>query len=399
MVRTLDGAVTGGGGVCIFGPRVARVFSGEVKGGAELQMALLAQALTAGGIRCVIVDPQAGDAPGEPPGSPRVVPVPGWNTGIRGLRMLTRRWPRLLRALRTARSSLYYARGFSSLSAVPWLAARLNGVPFVLAVASDADLLPFRDRFESLYRGRSGLWDWISTIIPNELVLAFLQRSADALLVQHDDQASLAERAGLRTVICRNIAGSDLVDGAGCGRHEGPVTMVGTLSRYKGLDLLPDLIRALPELTFEFIGRVTDADGVMARRVLAALPNVKFSGALPRAETLRRIAEARVLLNTSPREGFPNTFLEAWAFGTPVISLHVDPGGVLERERLGICCHGDVDRLAGELRKPGYDLDPERMRAYVRDHHSGAAAVAVLRQLIPQELRRENHARTTGQED
>ncbi len=391
--------MTGGGGVCIFGPRVARVFSGEVKGGAELQMALLAQALTAGGVRCVIVDPHAAETRDAPAGSPPVVPVAGWNTGIRGLRMLTRRVPRLLRALRAAHPSLYYARGFSALSAVPWLAARLEGVPFVLAVASDANLLAFRDRFESLYRGRSRIWDWISTIIPNELTLAFLQRSADALLVQHEGQVSLAARTGLRTVICRNIAGSELLEGTGCGRHDGPVTMVGTLSRYKGLDRLPDLIRSLPDVTFEFIGRVTDADGVKAQRSLSALPNVRISGALLRAETLRRIAKARALLNTSPWEGFPNTFLEAWAFGTPVLSLHVDPGGILERERLGICCHGDIDRLAEELRRPAHDLDPERIRAYVRDHHSGAAAVAVLTQLIPHELRREYHARTTGQEN
>ncbi len=389
----MDGEVTAGGGVCIFGPKVARVFAGEVKGGAELQMALLAQALTAGGIRCVIVDPQAPETPGTPPaGVPAIVPVPGWNAGIRGLRMLTHRVPRLLRALRAVRPSLYYARGFSSLSAAPWLAARLTGVAFVLAVASDADLLSFRDRYESLYRGRAGLWDWISTIVPNELVLAFLQRSADALLVQHEGQAELAAWSGRRAIICRNIAPGAIPARSGCTGHDGPVVMVGTLSRYKGLDALPGLVQSLPELTFEFIGRATDADGVKARQALSGLPNVRFSGALSRTETLRRIAEARVLLNTSPREGFPNTFLEAWAAGTPVASLSVDPGGILERENLGICCHGDVERLAEALRNPARGLDPEQIRAYVREHFSGAAAVAVLTQLIPPEHTREYHA-------
>jgi len=70
--------------------------------------------------------------------------------------------------------------------------------------------------------------------------------------------------------------------------------------------------------------------------LLKELPNVKFSGYIKRADMNNFLSEAYALLNTSHFEGFSNTFLEAWAVGTPVIStIYVNPDNIINEKSLG----------------------------------------------------------------
>ena len=89
----------------------------------------------------------------------------------------------------------------------------------------------------------------------------------------------------------------------------------------------------------------------------ARLPNVTMLGAVRYAETGSLFDRAKIFLNTSSIEGFPNTFLQAWIRGVPVVTFF-DPDSLVQRLSLGraansvddmressaACCDNDAER-------------------------------------------------------
>jgi glycosyltransferase involved in cell wall biosynthesis len=104
------------------------------------------------------------------------------------------------------------------------------------------------------------------------------------------------------------------------------------------------------------------------------LPNVTLLERVPFELIEGYFANARLHLNTSLFEGFPNTFLQAAKYGVPTISLQVDPGDMLSHHGCGLVCNGNFDKLetgTRDLMKDSALRDQMGQRAlhYVRAHH------------------------------
>jgi glycosyltransferase involved in cell wall biosynthesis len=85
----------------------------------------------------------------------------------------------------------------------------------------------------------------------------------------------------------------------------------------------------------------------------AGLPNVRMLGAVPFEDSHALYGAASLYVNTSRPEGdgLPNSFIQAWLHGTPVLSLHHDPNGWIGTYGLGACAEGSVERFVAAGRK------------------------------------------------
>jgi glycosyltransferase involved in cell wall biosynthesis len=158
----------------------------------------------------------------------------------------------------------------------------------------------------------------------------------------------------------------------------------------KQLEVFLDLAASMPELHFAVVGgfdpNISASERASLEGRLYSLENLKYLGTRRAEEVVDLLMQSRVLVNTSPREGFPNTMLEAWGVGVPVVSLSVDPGRIIERKRLGLVSgsstqlHRDVSLLArSEALNKQFGC---RGLDYVRQQHSAEAVYEALMQAI-----------------
>lgn len=79
------------------------------------------------------------------------------------------------------------------------------------------------------------------------------------------------------------------------------------------------------------------------------IENLTFIEQVPFGEIDAFFRDAKVLVNTSDSEGFPNTFIQAANHATPILSLNVNPDNFLEKHNCGIHAKGDMDKMANSL--------------------------------------------------
>ena len=133
---------------------------------------------------------------------------------------------------------------------------------------------------------------------------------------------------------------------------EGYFLWAGNPTENKRYELLYELARRMPEEKFVVaMNPGSKARFERARAEAKELGNVEFLGTVPFEEMEVLFDGASYVVNTSTAEGFPNTFLQAWSRGIPVISAGVDPDGIIDRFNTGlnVPVRHMEDKLVGEF--------------------------------------------------
>jgi glycosyltransferase involved in cell wall biosynthesis len=324
--------------ICFLGLENLAVLAPEYRhhniAGEGVQQTLLARALVRRGHAVRMVTWDHGQPDGAEWEGIRVFKAYAPQAGLPVLRFFHPRWSGLWSALARADAEIYYTSCAGMHVGLLALFCARHGRRFVFRSASDTDCDPER----LLVRYRRDRW-----------LYSFGLQHADEILVQSMAQAqSLVRHYGLPGT----IAGMLVEPGQAAGARDIDVLWVSNIRQVKRPDRLLELAGKLPQLRFHLVGGPLPGEEALYREVeqaVAALPNITFHGRVAYLEAAALYSRARVFLNTSDVEGFPNSYLQAWIHGVPVATL-IDPDGVIGREGLGIAAQ-DIDGLEAALRR------------------------------------------------
>jgi glycosyltransferase involved in cell wall biosynthesis len=331
-------------------------------GGGERQMMLLATRISMEGTRVAHIV--------YPPADP-YVPEPASVTLVpRGDYAGARRYGRLLeavsiwRGMRRADADVYVFRTGTPALGVGALFCRLYRRALVFSSASDSD---FGFELQAPHKLTRALY-------------AFGVRSSTVVVVQSRQQVELAHRvfpSVKRVVQIPSFAEMD--DGtAAWPADEGEAFLwSGRVVEYKQPLKYVELARAVPEARFWMLAVLDPASVKLAAKLRAAAaqtPNLELLEPRPHHEAMQLVRRSVAIVNTSRFEGMPNTFLEAWARGVPVLSLSFDADGIIDEHRLGIVAGGSWQRFLTAARelwviRGERNEVAERVKAYVRATH------------------------------
>jgi len=71
--------------------------------------------------------------------------------------------------------------------------------------------------------------------------------------------------------------------------------------------------------------------------------NLTFMGEIAQESVNSEISRSHLLVNTSSMEGFPNTFVQAWMRGLPVVTMGVNTDKLFDQEDMGFCTENFAD--------------------------------------------------------
>jgi glycosyltransferase involved in cell wall biosynthesis len=168
----------------------------------------------------------------------------------------------------------------------------------------------------------------------------------------------------------------------------GAILWVGRSAGFKRPELFLDLAEKFPDEKFVMICHQATGDKNYSRLQARAeaISNLEFHQRVAFDEIDSYFQNAKIFVNTSTAEGFPNTFIQAAMQSVAIVSLKVNPDDFLDKYSCGISCCDDPARLNEAIT---FILDNERYielgrngQKYVQQHHDIANIIEQYKQIL-----------------
>jgi len=329
----------GTGSVCFVGlnnlPILSRSYPHLPAGGAELQQTLLSRALARRGWQVSMVVADCGQPDRAVWDDITTYKAYRPEEGIPVIRYVHPRWTKVRAALARADAQIYYVSCAGGHFPQVVQFARARGRKTVFRIASDTDCDP-RTLLVRHWR--------------DKVLHRWGLRRADLVLAQTaSQQQALARNFGRESRVIDSLLEIPGDPPAFADRDIGAL-WVGNIRALKRPQLFLQAAARLPQMSFHMIGGPLPGSERLfeeCRASARALPNVTFHGFVPQHEIGGYFERARLYVSTSEIEGFPNTYMQAWARGTPVIA-YLDPEHLVSRNGLGAIV-GTVEELCSAI--------------------------------------------------
>jgi len=307
--------------------------SGHV-GGVERQMSVMAKWCAGHGYQATMLTWDEGQKDGMKITGVRVLKLCRENAGIKGLRFFWPKWTSLVGAMRLADADIYYHNCAEYVTGQVALWCRMHHRKFVYSIANDPDCDCSLPRMHSLRE---------------RVLYRYGLTHADKVIVQtRKQQEMLRTHFACESVVspmpCPGPSPEEYVE---CERERSGsrrILWIGRICEQKRPDRLLELAEQCPDLSFDLVGpaAATKYSHAVCGRA-KTLSNVSMHGPATRERVSDFYRQAKVMCCTSDFEGFPNTFLEAWSYGLPIVSTF-DPDDLIAERGFG-----RVGKSIGEL--------------------------------------------------
>lgn len=312
--------------ICFISPNAYGMISGNpggFVGGAERQSAMLANWFHTNEYDVSVLTWEEGKPGDEKIDGISIIKICKSNSGLPGLRFFFPRWWRFIKALNRADADIYFHNCAEAQTGQAALWCWLKKKKFFYFVASDMDchkklpdLKVFRERF--LYRIGIALATKIVTQTEKQKIDLKSNFSLDAKTIRMPCAGASNEQFKKHTHHKKN--------------H---ILWIGRVCNVKRPDRLSEIATALPDCIIDLVGPHSFdrySENIISQ--LRKIDNIKVHGRVEPKNVDGFYKDAAVLLCTSDFEGFPNTFLEAWSYGIPTISMF-DPDSLIQKYNLG----------------------------------------------------------------
>lgn len=274
-------------------------------------------------------------------------------------------YPKIKKILSNEKPEIVYRRSASSIPGLlSYLSKKLN-FRFIWACANEPDLSKFK---------LSGFRNILTNF--DDLLRIYGILNANTILVQSNDQKQmLKENFGRECYIVPNFHPQPVNPII---KKEAPIKVVwiANIKKQKQPEIFIALAKKFqnwPKVKFTMIGR--PAEGQWQKNLekrIKELNNLNYLGEQSIEEVNKILCKSHIFVNTSKYEGFPNSFIQAWMRKVPVVTLVVDPDGIIKKENIGIHS-GNFEQMVKNIKRIIEDDDmrnemAERAKIFAERH-------------------------------